>query len=184
MFEIAGLLYIPNYISQAHHDRLVETIDEQPWRDDLSRRTQHYGWVYDYRAKKVDPSLYLGALPLWLQRIAAHLQSDCLIPATPDQVIINEYHPGQGIADHIDCTPCFGEVVVSLSLSSPVSMDLKRGDQSVPVFLEPCSLLNLRGESRYAWTHGIAKRKQDSLNGQTIERQRRLSATFRKVIAD
>ncbi len=184
MFDINGLLYIPNYISQAHHDELVTVIDSQPWRGDLARRTQHYGWVYDYKAKKVDPSMYLGALPVWLEHVAAHLNADCLIPAIPDQAIINEYLPGQGIADHIDCTPCFGEVVISLSLSAPVVMALKHDSQTVEVMLEPRSLLVLREESRFDWTHGIAKRKQDSWNGQTLERQRRVSATFRKVIPE
>jgi alkylated DNA repair dioxygenase AlkB len=182
MFGINGLLYIPQYISQPHHNKLIETIDEQPWRGDLSRRTQHYGYVYDYRAKTVDPSMHLGDLPPWLQRIAQHLHYDGLVPEVPDQAIINEYQPGQGIADHIDCTPCFGDVVISLSLSAPVIMDLKRADQVVPVWLEPRSLLVLRGEARYEWTHGIVKRRQDTFNNAIVMRERRISVTFRKVI--
>ncbi len=63
MFGISGLLYIPHYISQPHHDFLIETVHAQPWRGDLARRTQHYGYVYDYRAKSVDPASRLGDLP-------------------------------------------------------------------------------------------------------------------------
>jgi hypothetical protein len=75
MFGISGRLYIPHYISQPHLDFLIETIDAQPWRGDLARRTQHYGYVYDYhRAKTVDPASRLGDLPPWLQRIAVGAQ--------------------------------------------------------------------------------------------------------------
>jgi alkylated DNA repair dioxygenase AlkB len=182
MFGITGLLYIPHYISPAHHDFLIQTIDSQEWRGDLARRTQHYGYVYDYRAKSVDPSSRLGDLPPWLHRIATQLAADGLMPQAPDQAIINEYLPGQGIASHIDCVPCFDEVVISLALAATVVMDLKHKQQHVPILIEPRSLLVLRGEARYQWTHGIAKRRQDSLNGTIIPRERRVSVTFRNVI--
>jgi alkylated DNA repair dioxygenase AlkB len=182
MFGNSGLLYIPHYISQPHHVFLIEKIDTQPWRGDLARRTQHYGYVYDYRAKSVDPGSYLGDLPPWLQRIAVQLATDGLISKAPDQAIINEYTPGQGIASHIDCIPCFEDVVISLSLAAPIVMDLKQKDRQVPILLEPRSLLVLRGEARYQWTHGIVKRQQDRVNGTIIERERRLSITFRNMI--
>jgi len=181
MFGINGLIYIPQYISQPHHDKLIETIDEQPWRGELARRTQHYGYVYDYRAKSVNVSMRLGELPTWLERIAQHLHYDGLVPTMPDQAIINEYLPGQGIANHIDSAPSFGEVVISLSLAAPAVMEYKKDDQTVPVLLEPRSLVVMRGAARYEWTHGIPKRKQDSYDGQIFIRERRLSITFRKV---
>ena len=39
MFGISGLLYIPHYISQPHHDFLIETIDAQPWHGCDIRRS-------------------------------------------------------------------------------------------------------------------------------------------------
>ena len=161
MFGINGLLYIPQYISQTHHDKLIKTIDEQPWRGDLARHTQHYGYVYDYRAKAVDKSMRLGEIPDWLNRIAQHLHYDGLFPKLPDQAIINEYMPGQGIANHADSASSFGEVVTSLSLASSVVMEYKKDNEVVPILLEPRSLVVMRGVARYEWTHGISKRKQD-----------------------
>ena len=38
---------------------------------------------------------------------------------------VNEYLPGQGIAQHVDCVPCFGGTVASLSLLSPCTMRLE-----------------------------------------------------------
>jgi alkylated DNA repair dioxygenase AlkB len=182
MFGITGLLYIPHYISAPHHEFLIQTIDAQEWRSDLARRTQHYGYVYDYRTKRVDSSSRLGDLPPWLHRIALQLAGDGIISQPPDQAIINEYAPGQGIANHIDCVPCFDDVVISLSLAAPVVMDLKRNDKHVPILLDARSLLVLRGEARYHWTHGIAKRQHDTVDWQVIPRERRLSVTFRNVI--
>lgn len=55
------------------------------------------------------------------------------------------------------------------------------------LLLEPNSLLVLKGESRYMWTHGIAERKHDivpTVPGERIavkQRSRRISLTFRKV---
>lgn len=57
MLGIHGLIYVPDYIDTEQHRCLIEMIDAQPWRADLARRTQHYGYVYDYRAKTVDPSM-------------------------------------------------------------------------------------------------------------------------------
>jgi len=182
MFGINGLFYIPQYISKANEDELIKYIDQQLWRTNLSRQTQHYGYVYDYRAKRIDSSMCLGELPSWLRSIAIQLHDDGLIPDIPNQAIINEYQPGQGIADHIDCTPCFGDVVISLSLAAPVVMDLKHDGRSIPILLEPRSLLVFQNEARYQWTHGIGRRKYDIINGVSLKRERRLSITFRKVI--
>jgi len=180
MFGIPGLLYIPHYINPIQHNQLLETIDQQPWRTELARRTQHYGYVYDYRSKRVDPTMYLGELPQWLQPLATQLYDDGLIPELPDQAIINE--PGQGIADHIDCLPCFGGVIISVSLASSIVLRLTHGEQTIPLLLEPHSVLVLRGPARYEWCHGIARCKRDVINTMRFTRARRLSVTFRKVI--
>ena len=50
------------------------------------------------------------------------------------------------------------------------------------VDLAPQSLLVLNGEARYDWTHEIAARKNDLIDGQRRPRGRRISLTFRKVI--
>jgi alkylated DNA repair dioxygenase AlkB len=182
--EIDGLSYIPDFIDVASEDALIQTIDAEPWITELKRRVQHYGWRYDYKARSVTNDLRIGALPEWLQSYAMRLQQAGLFADTPDQVIINEYEPGQGISAHIDCVPCFSETIASLSLGSPCVMDFTHsatGDKS-SLLLEPRSLLVLTGDARYVWQHAIAQRKTDRHNGQIIQRTRRISLTFRKVI--
>ena len=61
-------------------------------------------------------------------------------------------------------------------------MDLKHDGQHIPILLEPQSVLILRGEARYIWTHGIAKRQTDRYAEMLLKRERRLSITFRRVI--
>jgi hypothetical protein len=43
------------------------------------------------------------------------------------------------------------------------------------------SLLVLEGEARLAWMHGIGSRKNEKLGGVVVERQRRVSLSFRRV---
>jgi alkylated DNA repair dioxygenase AlkB len=126
----------------------------------------------------------LGPLPDWLQQLAIRLFEDGIFQQVPDQVIVNEYLPGQGIAAHVDCEPCFGPVIASLSLGAPVPMVFgnRRTREVVEVDLPPRSLLVLSGEGRYEWTHSILARKTDVIDGRTRDRVRRVSLTFRTVI--
>ena len=183
---IAGLSYIPNYTDESTEAALLKIIDGQPWMNDLKRRVQHYGWRYDYKARNVTSDLRIGALPDWLQSYAVRLQQGGVFAETPDQVIINEYLPGQGISAHIDCVPCFANTIVSLSLGSPCVMDFTHATtgEKQSQLLEPRSLLVLSGDARYVWQHAIAGRKTDRYNGQIIQRTRRISLTFRKVIEE
>ena len=184
---IGGFEYIKDYIDNSEHEWLLKQIDENFWLEDLKRRVQHYGFKYDYKARKVNYDMRIGHLPEWLQILGQRLHEDGHMPAKPDQVIVNEYKPGQGISSHIDCEPCFEKMIVSLSLGSSCVMDFTHKldkTEKIPVWLAPRSIIVLRGESRYKWLHGIAPRKSDQWEGQTYNRQRRVSLTFRKVIIE
>lgn len=178
--QIQGLVYMPNYISADQEAALIDLIDGQPWITSLRRRVQHYGYRYDYVSKNIQ-NQYLGAMPSWLLQLCSSLKGDDIFHEEPNQVIVNEYFPGQGIASHIDCEPCFGEVICSLSLGGVCVMDFINGEK-VPILLEQRSLLVLSKDARYHWRHGIAARKKDIYLGTKILRKRRISLTFRNVI--
>lgn len=72
----------------------------------------------------------LDGLFAWL---AEKLFLDKLFNKIPDQLIINEYLPGQGIAPHIDCVPCFTETIVSISLGDEYPMRFTRGDEQMDI---------------------------------------------------
>lgn len=184
---IQGLQYIEDYITEVQHDWLLARIDKHQWLNDLKRRVQHYGFKYDYRARKVNLDMHIGELPKWLKVVSEKLQKEGHTPEVADQVIVNEYLPGQGISSHIDCEPCFKDTIVSLSLGSGCVMNLTKASdktKKIPIWLEPRSLVVLSGEARSEWLHGIAARKWDEWNGQKHERKRRVSLTFRKVIIE
>lgn len=182
---IPGLQYMPDYVDTRLQARLLTCIDESLWQDDLKRRVQHYGYRYDYKSRRVDRSQYLGALPSWCEYYAQQFhKAGYFADAPPDQVIVNEYEPGQGIAPHIDCTPCFDDTVISISLGSSCIMNLSRVDDSTRTYdqvLMPGSAIVLQGEARFQWRHGIRPIKSDIIEGQRIIRRRRVSLTFRKV---
>lgn len=181
--SIPGLSYIPDYIDSAQEEALICHIDNQPWITDLKRRVQHYGYRYDYKARSISHDLTLEALPEWLAAYCHKLYEQGHFAKIPDQVIVNEYQPCQGISPHIDI-PAFEEPIASLSLGSPCIMDFthSKTGEKVPVLLEARSLVLMSGAARNDWKHSIAARKTDHYNGNTFSRTRRLSLTFRKVI--
>ena len=182
-----GLVYQPALLSPDQQRSAVQNVDANinEWRHDLSRRTQHYGWRYDYRAKLITPDMWLGQLPDWLQQIAQSVFKNAVHPDTgqplfdrvPEQCIVNEYVGAQGIAEHTD-HPGFGPAIATVSLVSDWPMHLAPSYRrpNEPLLLEAGSCLTMTGPSRHVWTHQI---KRDQVRPGN---QRRLSLTFRTVL--
>lgn len=182
--EVPGLALWPAWITAETEQHLLNRIHAQAWSKELKRHVQHYGWRYSYRARAVSAEMYLGPLPQWAQPLAEHLAAEGCFPQPPDQLIVNKYEPGQGIALHTDCEPCFTETVVSLSLEADTMMQLapKNAPRAKQSFALPRrSLLILSNEARYEWLHGIPARKTDPAPGGRRPRGRRVSMTFRLV---
>ncbi len=177
--EPPGLIVIDNFVSEAEERDLLATIDAAQWSDDLTRRVQHYGWAYDYKARRVDRHAYLGPLPEWAVCLGRRLFEQKLVEELPDQVIVNEYVGDQGIARHVDCIPCFRGAIVSVSLEESWDMIFwpPVGKNKVTRTLLRRSAVVLTGEVREKWQHEIPRRKKEPRG----PRGRRVSITFRKV---
>src|SRR5688572_23508333 len=121
--EIEGMTYVPDFLSQSEQDAVLLEFDLHPWRSDLKRRVQHYGFRYDYQARRVDRYRYLGALPPFATPIAGKLVERSLMSQLPDQLIVNEYLPGQGITAHVDCEPCFAETIFFFKQKTAYEME-------------------------------------------------------------
>ena len=185
--KIRGLRYIPNYITEFQHDWLLNQIDKQQWHSFAKRRAQHYGPQYDYKTGKLNHDTGMNELPGWLNRLSHKLHKDGHIPEVPNQVLVSEYQPGQGIGGHIDREPWFKNTIISLSLGSSCIMDFTNQydrTNKVSVWLAPRSIAVLREAARYTWLHGIPARKSDMWDGRKYARQRRVSLTFRNVIIE
>ena len=180
-----GATLVPDIVTEAEEERILLRISQAPWMTDLSRRVQHYGHRYDYRAPGNGRHAPAPAFPRW-----ATVIGDRLAPyfdgAMPEQCIVNEYRPGQGIGMHADHSS-FGDVVVSLSLGDAWTMNfrprsarpyVRDGLASDEVALLPRrSALVLRGPARSRWMHGI----DPAANAGRSET--RVSATFRTLAA-
>jgi alkylated DNA repair dioxygenase AlkB len=172
-----GLELRENYISIDEERNLIENIDRGNWSTTLKRRTQHYGFEYDYKKRNVQQLNQTQPIPSWCFSLITRLSRE-VFHIVPEQLIINEYQPGQGISKHIDA-PVFGEPIVSLSLGSHCVMVFTMKERRFEILLPPRSLLILSSESRWKWTHEIPSRKSDIVNGQVLKRTRRISLTFR-----
>jgi alkylated DNA repair dioxygenase AlkB len=172
--DIPGLSYRPNYITELVESELVSAIDSEPWDTSWKRRRQLYGRSYGAAATPRRP------IPCWAISILNRLQQEGISNRPFDQMLVNEYLPGQGIALHRDYMP-FDRTVVSISLLAPCVMDFRLSDdvRRESILLEPRSILVLTDEARYRWQHGIASRRNDRWQGFVIPRARRLSVTFR-----
>ncbi|WP_269066471.1 alpha-ketoglutarate-dependent dioxygenase AlkB, partial [Martelella mediterranea] len=179
-----GARYAADFISRVEEGEFEKRLDAGVWSGELRRRVQHFGYRYNYKARAVTSDAYMGELPQWLQHLGSRLVAAGYFDDPPDQVIANEYLPGHGISAHVDCEPCFDDTIVSLSLLSQCEMVFreKRTGTKLATLLEPRSVIVMKDAARYAWTHEIPARKSDMVGGDRVERSRRVSLTFRKVI--
>jgi alkylated DNA repair dioxygenase AlkB len=181
---VPGLTYAPEFLTPAEQARVLAEVDARPWQDDLKRRVQHYGYKYDYKARSVNLSMYLGPLPSFARDIGQRLRDCGLIVELPDQLIVNNYEPGQGITAHVDCEPCFKDTIVTISLGWAYEMDFipvnTPGVKPLPILLECGSALVMRGPARHEWMHRINARLRD----RGVPRKRRVSLTFRNVVLE
>lgn len=161
---VPGLILIPDYIDSVQERTLLNYIDSQNWNTSLKRRTQHYGYVYDYKSK--NPSQKTQDIPDCIRKIE---------PFSVDQVIVNEYYKGQGISPHIDRVDHFGDYVAGISLEADSLFEFALGKHIETVLLPRRSLFIMTYESRYEWTHSLPARKRNLLG------DRRVSVTYRNL---
>jgi alkylated DNA repair dioxygenase AlkB len=177
--DVPGLSLTKEFITLDEEQELINRLDKESWNTSLSRRTQHYGYEYSYTdkdAKKTAPPI-----PEYCDYLIDRLLEQNILKERPDQMIVNEYKPGQGIAPHVDNVKYFTDGIASVSLGSDVMMDFI--NVSTPSLkkegvLNKRSVLSMHGIARYKWKHGIAQRTKDPVCG---KRTRRISLTFRKM---
>lgn len=184
---VPGLAYLPGWLDERAQQALLGHIDAGVWSSELRRRVQHYGYSYDYGRRNLNETRSATPIPGWAAELAGRLHALGHTDRPADQVIVNEYQPGQGISAHVDCVPCFGPAVAAVSLGSACVMDFldpQNRENPVQVWLHPGSLCVMTGPARYTWRHAIAARKSDPApdGGGRVPRGRRVSVTLRTVL--
>ncbi len=147
------------------------------WQHDFRRRIQQYGLGYSSGSKK---PAWLRDFPSWLVPLATRVATDAGFGRFPENCMINEYIPPQGIGPHKDYED-FGPTVACVSLGSDIIMNFAHEERGlrVPVYVPARSFWAISGEARWEWTHGISHRLADVVNGVRRPRTRRVSVTFR-----
>lgn len=177
--DVPGLSLTPNFITPEEEQSLLESLEKEPWNTNLSRRTQHYGYEYNYNEKEAKKEA--PPIPPYCTYLVDRMLEQGILKERPDQMIVNEYKPGQGIAPHVDHVKFFADGIASISLGSDVMMDFincKNPSLKKQGVLPKRSVLAMHGIARYKWRHGIAQRMKDPVCG---KRGRRVSLTFRKM---
>lgn len=176
--KIDGLALITDAIDETTEQSLIQIINQQSWETFMKRRVQHYGYRYQYQQRTVTKDA--PPIPQFLIDLMQTMIERGHIKQMFDQIIINEYEPGQGITPHIDAN-VFGEPIISLSLNSNCAMLFQNSSQKIQTFeliLPRRSLLILEKDARWKWMHSIPTRTHDNL----IKRGKRISITFRYVL--
>lgn len=196
--RVPGLQFTREFVSEAQERELLAFLDRDGrahWESTVrARQVQHFGFVFNYETRRCDlpktgeaaEDRGLAMPPLLSRLVEQIVDAGAMDGHAPNQITVNEYLPGQGIAAHIDTHAAFTTAIASLSLENEIVMEFRRpGSDGVegvePVLLPPRSLVVMTGASRYEWTHAIQPRLFDVVDGARVDRKRRLSITFRKV---
>ncbi|XP_045068740.1 alkylated DNA repair protein alkB homolog 8 [Coregonus clupeaformis] len=165
-----GLVLVEEFVSPEEEALLLDAIDWTSHDEDVTvqkalkhRRVKHYGYEFRYDNNNVDKDKPLpGGLPQVCVPVLERCVRDRHTDIMPDQLTVNQYQSGQGIPPHVDTHSAFEDLILSLSLGAKTVMDFRHPEgRSVAVVLPGRSLLVMKGESRYLWTHGITPRKFD-----------------------
>lgn len=88
--QVPGLRFGSNFLTDQEQQHLLKEIDSLPWSNELSRRVQHYGFRYDYKAKTVPANAEIDPLPPFVDFIVKRLQKCGIFrDFQPDQLIVN-----------------------------------------------------------------------------------------------
>lgn len=174
-----GLALQLDVITPEKEAEIIGWLDSQQWSNELSRRTQHFGYTYDYKRKDINPGVPMQGPIL---EIAQMLERAGLMK--PVQCIVNEYYRNQGIAPHIDKLT-FGPTIIGLSIGSDGVMVFERGTERFECFLPRRSVVMLTKAARYDWKHSLEK-KVTYTNAAGIkvskpQDYRRISLTYREL---
>ncbi|KAI9227546.1 MAG: hypothetical protein DHS80DRAFT_31675 [Piptocephalis tieghemiana] len=163
-----GLYYIPDFITEQEETLLMGKVVEAPrskWVTLSRRRLQYYGGTPHAKGIIQEP------LPSWVKLPFDRFDQLGIFPGGsggPDHLLINEYHPGQGIMPHED-GPYYLPTVATISLGSHIILDLYSsappspgGPSHVSILLKRRSLVILSEEAYTSWLHGIAERTEDA----------------------
>lgn len=156
-FDIPGLWYIPHYLSNdtiKSIEKKINKIKFEPITNSPnSRLVAHFGYRYSYDRSGVQP---VDPIPIDLSNLVSmndinNIIGEKIISKEFDQLIINEYKPGQQISFHTDHTKQFGPIIACITIGESVPIKFKNGNNIKEINIETGSIYIMTCESRYQW---------------------------------
>ncbi|CAG8548457.1 18971_t:CDS:2 [Racocetra persica] len=180
---IPGLILLEEFVSVELEKNILQDIySNTAWIPVQDRSVIHFGYSFNYDSNEVgSPSLQF---PPYVNLLLEKLRKLYPFISNMEQLTAQHYPIGTGIPPHVDSHSSFGPIVLAFSLESPVIMEFKNLQTGVIVNIDlpERSLMILKDEARYSWSHAIRARKSDLLeDGRVRERNQRVSLTLRTV---
>jgi alkylated DNA repair dioxygenase AlkB len=150
----------------------VQNLNFTPIAGPNSRRVVQFGYTYSYDRSglmptadipdilRLDNLISLDFLDHFKEVFNTSTTNLNFDPAKFDQLIINEYKPGQQIGPHIDHPSQFGDIICCISIgeTSYVRFSYDQEKKSFKYKLEPGSIYIMSGDARYKWKHSLVNR--------------------------
>ena len=191
--RVPGLTLIPEFITPYEEREILSIVDSwnTKWQRLAKRRVAHFGYDFDYGLRNAETESENGRLPDFCEALLTRLHDmrdtvpGAEIALLCDQLTVNEYPAGVGLAPHVDTHSAFGCAVFSLSLAGNAAMEFRklafaedpldegsfeganqprdepRVVERAAIALPPRSMLALAGQARYEWQHYVPHRKRD-----------------------
>src|SRR4051794_15568924 len=160
-----GLLYHPDFLSEAEEADLVRVFRELPFQAfdfhgyTARRRVLEFGLEYDFTTRKATPTQSLPAFLSPVRERAAQFAG--ISAAALVEGMVTEYSPGAPIGWHRDA-PQFG-MIIGISLAGTARMRFKpykAEGKPVALTLERRSIYLMRGPARWKFQHSIPAVKE------------------------
>ena len=123
--KVPGLFIYPDFIDSAKEVELLHEIDSNTWMVDYLRRLQYYGYRNELD-KPYDLIPFPIQIPTQIYNLSQEIVRQGILNLQPDQVIINEYIPGEGIKPHKD-RAYYENQICGVNLGSGCIMRFIRG---------------------------------------------------------
>ncbi|VDO19543.1 unnamed protein product [Heligmosomoides polygyrus] len=160
--SIGGLTFVPDFLTDAEEDDLMEMIDGAEWvLSQSGRRKQDYGPKVNFKHKKVKTDSFVG-MPEYADMLLEKMRTisqEKLGNYVPFEMCNLEYDQSKRstIEMHFDDMWIWGNRLISINLLSGTVMTLanEKTEQLCYVWMPRRCLLCMSDESRYQWKHAV-----------------------------
>jgi alkylated DNA repair protein alkB family protein 8 len=128
---VKGATLLRNFITPEEELEILKYIDRPSvkWQTLAKRRVAHFGYAFDYGTRDANDEAAC-ALPPWVETMMKRLvqanRREFSRALFIDQLTVNEYPAGVGLAPHVDTHSAFGPGIFSLSLAGNCVMEFRK----------------------------------------------------------